>query len=58
MRDSGDFINLEDLPAQSLKVLIGVDCVCVFIEVSVRVCERLCLYCVFKKIVMILKQTN
>ena len=37
--DCDDFVNLEDLPAQSLgDVHRGRVCVCVFIEMNVRAC--------------------
>jgi hypothetical protein len=38
---SGDFVNLEDLSAQTFECAHRVGCV--------RVCERLCLYCVILK---------
>lgn len=34
----GDFVNLQDLPAQSSKMLIDIGFTCVFIGVSVRAC--------------------
>jgi hypothetical protein len=42
-RACGDFVNLEDLSAQSSKILLEVGFACVFIGVCVR-CE--CLRCI------------
>jgi hypothetical protein len=45
----GDFVNLEDLPAQSSKMLLGGRvCVRVFIEMSVRALLVFPMYCVIQ----------